>query len=259
MPSKRSRRCSPVSPCSARSRSAARRRRWKRWSPPHGRGPAARRRFLLSPTQTACGASAKLVASGELGYVRAIDLVFHNAYGPDKPWFYDAGAVGRRLRDGSRGCISSISALGCSTSPEVRSVTSHLSAGGEPVAEPWHRSRTSPWRRSSSPAARPVRLACSWRLHAGCDAEYPRAEVYGTKGGAVLRNVGGSFYDFAAERFTGTARREPCRDAARCMGARRACRSSGARRLANGARWTSAVRAPRRRRPRARPHLSPRG
>jgi hypothetical protein len=30
------------------------------------------------------------------------------------------------------------------------------------------------------------------------------ASFYGTAGGAALRNVGGSFYDFAAERFRGT-------------------------------------------------------
>jgi hypothetical protein len=34
------------------------------------------------------------------------------------------------------------------------------------------------------------------------------AAFYGDAGGAAFRNVGGSFYDFAAERFAGT-RREP--------------------------------------------------
>jgi predicted dehydrogenase len=32
--------------------------------------------------------------SGELGRVFAVDLVFHNAYGPDKPWFYDPELAG---------------------------------------------------------------------------------------------------------------------------------------------------------------------
>jgi predicted dehydrogenase len=30
-----------------------------------------------------------LLQGGELGRLYACDLVFHNAYGPDKPWFYD--------------------------------------------------------------------------------------------------------------------------------------------------------------------------
>jgi hypothetical protein len=51
-----------------------------------------------------------------------------------------------------------------------------------------------------------VRLACSWRLQAGQEAVIA-AEFYGTQGGAALRNVGGSFYDFEAARFSGTATR----------------------------------------------------
>jgi predicted dehydrogenase len=49
-----------------------------------------------------------------------------------------------------------------------------------------------------------VRLACSWRLHAGREAVIG-ADFYGSEGGAALRNVAGSFYDFTAERFSGTA------------------------------------------------------
>jgi hypothetical protein len=50
-----------------------------------------------------------------------------------------------------------------------------------------------------------VRLACSWHLSAGQDAVI-EAAFYGDRGGAAFRNVGGSFYDFSAERFRGTAR-----------------------------------------------------
>jgi hypothetical protein len=32
------------------------------------------------------------------------------------------------------------------------------------------------------------------------------ASFYGTRGGAALRNIDGSFYDFVAERFQGTQR-----------------------------------------------------
>src|SRR5262249_2128900 len=35
-----------------------------------------------------------LVGSGKLGRIYAADLVFHNAYGPDKGWFYDAALSG---------------------------------------------------------------------------------------------------------------------------------------------------------------------
>jgi predicted dehydrogenase len=50
-----------------------------------------------------------------------------------------------------------------------------------------------------------VQLACSWNLPAGCDAVIG-ASFYGTRGGASLRNVNGSFYDFTAERYDGTRR-----------------------------------------------------
>ena len=48
-------------------------------------------------------------------------------------------------------------------------------------------------------------VACSWRLPAGQDAVI-RGSIYGTAGGLAFENVAGSFYDFRAERFTGTSR-----------------------------------------------------
>jgi hypothetical protein len=50
-----------------------------------------------------------------------------------------------------------------------------------------------------------VRLACSWNLPAGQEAVIS-ASFYGDGGGAALTNVGGSFYDFTAERYRGTSR-----------------------------------------------------
>src|SRR5690606_17655233 len=48
-----------------------------------------------------------------------------------------------------------------------------------------------------------IRLTCSWRLHAGHNAD-TSATFYGTKGGASFRNVNGSFYDFRADLFRST-------------------------------------------------------
>ncbi|HVV72718.1 MAG TPA: hypothetical protein VHI52_14685, partial [Verrucomicrobiae bacterium] len=50
-----------------------------------------------------------------------------------------------------------------------------------------------------------VRLACSWKLPAGCDAQIS-GSFYGTKAGARFHNVGGSFYEFEAEYLRGTHR-----------------------------------------------------
>ena len=44
------------------------------------------------------------------------------------------------------------------------------------------------------------------RLHAGRECVF-EASFYGTRGGASIRNVAGSFYDFGAERYDGTQTR----------------------------------------------------
>ena len=144
----------------------------------------------------------ELIRSGGLGMVHAVDLVFHNGYGPDKPWFYDKAQSGG-------GCVMDLGvhlvdlALWLLDFPEVVSVTSHLSAEGRPLDG----TRVEDFAIATLllESGTIVRLACSWRLHAGSDAVIA-ADFYGTGGGAAWRNVGGSFYDFTAERFIGTSR-----------------------------------------------------
>ena len=149
---------------------------------------------------TAMRQIAELVRSGALGRVFAIDLTFHNAYGPDKSWFYDPAQSGG-------GCVVDLGvhlvdlALWTLGFPDVTDVDARLSSGGRSLA---------PGQVEDHAVAQfaagdtQVRLACSWRLHAGRDAVI-EAAFYGTEGGAALRNVGGSFYDFTAGRFDGTA------------------------------------------------------
>ncbi|HEV2557536.1 MAG TPA: Gfo/Idh/MocA family oxidoreductase [Microvirga sp.] len=145
-----------------------------------------------------------LLRSGELGRVYAVDLVFHNAYGPDKPWFYD-----RALSGG--GCVMDLGvhlvdlALWALDGADVTGVTSTLFAQGEPLGAGADRVEDYALATLELSTGTVVQLACSWRLQAGCDAAIG-ASFYGTAGGAALRNVGGSFYDFTAERFRGTAR-----------------------------------------------------
>ncbi|MCC2975467.1 Gfo/Idh/MocA family oxidoreductase [Sphingomonas sp. PL-96] len=147
---------------------------------------------------------APLVRDGSLGHVHAIDLTFHNAYGPDKPWFYDPAQSGG-------GCVMDLGvhlvdlALWTLGFPEVVEVTSHLSSGGQPLTDPDTRVEDFAVATLVLAGGTVVRLACSWRLPAGQDAVI-EASFYGTGGAAALRNLNGSFYDFRAERFDGTAR-----------------------------------------------------
>jgi predicted dehydrogenase len=145
-----------------------------------------------------------LIAGGELGRVFAVDLVFHNAYGPDKPWFYDPVQSGG-------GCVMDLGvhlvdlALWTLGFPETARVSSSLIAGGAPLGS--RRDVVEDYATATIDLAdgTSIRLACSWRLNAGVDAVIA-ADFYGTQGGAGFRNVAGSFYDFTAERFHGTAR-----------------------------------------------------
>ena len=144
-----------------------------------------------------------LVRTGGAGRIYAVDLVFHNAYGPDKPWFYDPALSGG-------GCVMDLGvhlvdlALWVLDHPSVCTTSGRLFANGAPLRD--SRSAVEDYAVAALEldTGAVVRLACSWRLHAGCDAQISAA-FYGTGGGVALRNVNGSFYDFVAERYRGTA------------------------------------------------------
>jgi predicted dehydrogenase len=145
----------------------------------------------------------ELIGAGELGRVFAVDLVFHNAYGPDKAWFYDPALSGG-------GCVVDLGvhlvdlALWALDFPELESVTGKLLAGGAPLSDQPGKVEDYAVATLGLEGGTTVQLACSWRLQAGVDAIISAA-FYGTEGGAALRNLGGSFYDFTAERYRGTA------------------------------------------------------
>lgn len=146
----------------------------------------------------------ELVRSGALGDVYALDLVFHNAYGPDKPWFYDAASSGG-------GCVIDLGihlvdlALWTLDFPRVLDVTSRLYSRGLPLPSDGNVVEDYAVARVDLESDATIQLACSWNVSAGCDAMISAA-FYGTRGGAAMRNVNGSFFDFCAERFEGTRR-----------------------------------------------------
>ncbi len=145
-----------------------------------------------------------LCREGELGEIYAAELVFHNAYGPDKAWFYDW-----RLSGG--GCLIDLGvhlvdlALWCLGFPRFTHVTSRLFAKGRPVEGRAGTVEDYAVARIDLETGATLQIACSWKLPAGSDAVIG-GSFYGTKAGAGFNNVNGSFYDFAAERFLGTKR-----------------------------------------------------
>lgn len=160
----------------------------------------------FSYRQTAAArALATLVEAGALGEIFAADLTFHNAYGPDKPWFFNPALSGG-------GCVIDLGvhladlALWLTGFPAIESVTARLFAKGEPLAPDAGTVEDFALARLDLATGAAVRLACSWHLHAGEDARI-EATFHGTRGAASLRNVGGSFYDFELLHFSGTARK----------------------------------------------------
>jgi predicted dehydrogenase len=145
-----------------------------------------------------------LVHGGELGQIFAVELTFHNAYGPDKPWFYDPKQSGG-------GCVIDLGvhlvdlALWVLDFPTVARTSSSLFSKGKPLSSQADQAEDYAIATLDLDSGATVQLGCSWRLPAGQDAVISAA-FYGTQGGAVLRNVDGSFYDFVAERCRGTAR-----------------------------------------------------
>jgi predicted dehydrogenase len=133
------------------------------------------------------------VAAGELGDVYAADLVFHNAYGPDKPWFYDPELAGG-------GCLIDLGIhlvdLALWTLGGARVVDARGHLHGEPVEQ-------LAFAELELDSDAVVRIACSWNLPLGRDCAI-EASFFGTDGGATLRNVDGSYYDFVAELHRGT-------------------------------------------------------
>ncbi len=143
-----------------------------------------------------------LVRSGELGHIFAVDLVFHNAYGPQQPWFYNP-------KESGGGCVVDLgihmvdAAFWVLDAPLV-GVSSRLYQGGQRIKGRAEVCEDYATARLDLDGGTAINLSCSWNLHAGRDAVI-EATFYGTKGGAALRNVNGSFHDFTAEHFTRTA------------------------------------------------------
>jgi predicted dehydrogenase len=136
------------------------------------------------------------IRSGALGRIYAIEAVFHNAYGPNKTWFYDA-----KLSGG--GCLLDLGvhlvdlALWCLDFPAVTNVVGHL-LHRAPVGDPSNQVEDYAAAQLLLAGGTSVQLACSWKAPAGCDADIG-LRFFGSEGGAEFRNTDGSFYDFIAE------------------------------------------------------------
>jgi predicted dehydrogenase len=133
---------------------------------------------------------------GQIGRPHAAELVFHNAYGPDKPWVRDVGLAGGgalidlgcHLIDLARLFLGDLS---------VAEVQADLFARGEPLEPDPGRVEDLALAQVRLADGRALRIACSWWLPAGTDAVF-EASFFGDGRALTVRNVDGSFYDFEA-------------------------------------------------------------
>jgi predicted dehydrogenase len=155
---------------------------------------------------TAAGALLAVLGSGDLGTMHTADLVFHNAYGPDKPWFTQ-----RSLSGG--GCLIDLGThlidlvLWLTGSQEAAVASARLRRGGQAVDPATEQVEDFACAELDLDTGVTARLACSWFLPAGRECVF-ECTLYGTHGAVSMRNLNGSFYDFTAERYDGTTRRE---------------------------------------------------
>ncbi len=139
----------------------------------------------------------------ELGEIYTADLVFHNAYGPDKEWFYHPQLSGG-------GCLIDLGihlvdlALWILDFPEVTKVSSTFFSKGKRIRDLSETSEDFVSAQMETSSGAIIRLTSSWNLPAGKDAEI-KAAFYGTKAAAVFSNINGSFYDFETFLCHGTS------------------------------------------------------
>lgn len=134
------------------------------------------------------------IRSGELGAITAAELCFHNAYGPDASWYYDLARAGG-------GCLLD---LGCHLldlchwligARDPRAVNARCFKNGSRLYPPLAEPEDFLMADIDYAIGPQVHLSCSWRASAGRGAIIG-CRIFGTRGGAEIRNVDGSFYDF---------------------------------------------------------------
>jgi predicted dehydrogenase len=144
----------------------------------------------------AVGAALHSLQAGDIGRPHAAELVFHNAYGPDKAWVRDVElAGGGALMDLGCHLIDLASLFLGDFVPE--SVHADLFVDGQRLGPDPERVEDLALAQITLADGRAVRIACSWWLAAGTDAVL-EASFFGAGRALTVRNVGGSFYDFEA-------------------------------------------------------------
>lgn len=155
-----------------------------------------------------------MIRGGDLGSLYAIDLKFHSAFGPEQPWIYNVTKSGG-------GCVMDLGsraldfALWASGASACEPVDAQLYARGRRIERPQESIEDYATVHCRTALGASLRLCCSWHLPAGVEAVF-EASFYGTRGGAVLRNINGSDHEFCVEHLVGPRTRRLAAPAGDC-------------------------------------------
>jgi predicted dehydrogenase len=147
-----------------------------------------------------------IIENGMIGDIFTVECCFHNAYGPDKEWFYNPEfSGGGCLIDLGVHCIDL--AMWILGFPPIKNIYGFLYGNGKRLTKK-SRSCVEDYADATIELESGViiRTACSWKISAGCDAVI-KWFFYGSKGTLCVKNSNGSFYDFTTEQYNWTSKK----------------------------------------------------
>ena len=142
----------------------------------------------------------KIIESGEIGKVFSTELVFHNAYGPGKEWFY-------KKEESGGGCVIDLGIhlidliFWMFHGIEVKNIERKMYSHGETVTQE-HQIEDYATALIELENNSILNLSCSWNLSCGVDAII-KFIFYGTEGALFITNINGSYFDFVLEKMNG--------------------------------------------------------
>ncbi|MFN7117438.1 MAG: Gfo/Idh/MocA family protein [Saprospiraceae bacterium] len=146
----------------------------------------------------------ELIKHDTIGEMFHANLIFHNAYGPDKSWYYDPALSGG-------GCVMDLGIhlvdmlFYLFPDLKIKHIRSHLYNKGKLICNTQSNIEDFATVQIGFENDGSAQLTCSWNVSAGQDAVI-EATFFGTKGGICFKNVNGSFYDFQTELYHGTSK-----------------------------------------------------
>jgi predicted dehydrogenase len=135
-------------------------------------------------------AARQAIAEGRIGPLHTLELTFHNAYGPDKPWFTDPALAGG-------GCLIDLGTHLVDLALWLTGADAAAVASARALSLRGHAVEDQATAELDLGAVR-ARVACSWFQPAGRDCVF-ECTGWGADGAVSVTNVDGSFYDFRGE------------------------------------------------------------